>query len=400
MAAVLLSPWNPKARLWLRGRRGWKEKMEQSRLSGHKVIWFHCASLGEFEQGRPVMEKMRHRFPDHRFLLTFFSPSGYERRKDYEGADHVMYLPLDTARNARRMVRILDLEMAVFIKYEFWYHFLKRLHRHRVPLYLAAGIFRPDQLFFKWYGTWYRRFLNFFLHIFVQQPESGSLLNGIGITGVTVAGDTRFDRVKQVTDSAFEHPALEDFSRDRKVVVAGSTWGKDEELLHEAYLKLPESTRWIIAPHEVDGAHLARLEELFPGAVRFSKIEGRIPEEVRMVIIDTIGQLSFLYRFGIIAYIGGGFGRGIHNILEAATYGRPVLFGPNYRKFSEAVELVKEGGAFPVADSVTLQKALRSLLDDPVLIKERSTIAARFVSRQVGATGRIVDHICAQLLQE
>lgn len=393
LAAWIISPWNPKARLWIRGRRNWKNALESSPLQGGKVIWFHCASLGEFEQGRPVLEEMRRRFPGHRFLLTFFSPSGYEKRKDYAGADHVMYLPLDTARNARCMLRLLDLEMAVFIKYEFWYHFLKRLHRERIPLFLAAGIFRPGQLFFKGYGRWYRRLLRFFTHIFVQQPSSASLLESVGIDRVTVAGDTRFDRVSQVTGSEYQHSALETFRAGRNVVVAGSTWERDEELLRHAFQELPRETGWIIAPHEIRGDQLERLESWFPGAVRFTRLGKEVPEDSRVVLVDTIGQLSFLYRFGKVAYIGGGFGRGIHNILEAATYGIPVLFGPNYRKFAEAVELVEEGGAFPVKDQEAVLATLRMLFTDPALYEERSAVAARFVSRRVGATGRIVNHI-------
>ncbi len=393
LAARIISPWNPKARLWIRGRRNWKSRLESSSLIGGKVIWFHCASLGEFEQGRPVLEEMRRRFPGHRFLLTFFSPSGYEKRKGYPGADHVMYLPLDTARNARRMLRLLDLEMAVFIKYEFWYHFLKRLHRERVPLFLAAGIFRPGQLFFRDYGGWYRRFLRFFTHIFVQQPSSATMLESIGITSVTVAGDTRFDRVSQVARSEYHHPALDTFGQGRNVVVAGSTWERDEELLRHAFRELPRETGWIIAPHEIREDHLERLGRWFPEAVRFTRLGQEVPKDSRVVLIDTIGQLSFLYRFGKVAYIGGGFGRGIHNVLEAATYGLPVLFGPNFRKFAEAVELAGEGGAFPVKDQETVVSTLYSLFTDPALLEERSTIASRFVSRRVGATERIANHI-------
>jgi 3-deoxy-D-manno-octulosonic-acid transferase len=304
-----------------------------------------------------------------------------------------MYLPLDTTRNARYMLRLLDLEMAVFIKYEFWYHFLKSLHRQQVPLFLAAGFFRPGQLFFKDYGSWYRRFLRFFTHIFVQQPSSASLLETIGITRVTVAGDTRFDRVSQITSSEYHHPALGTFVRGRNVVVAGSTWERDEELLRHAFQELPKETGWIIAPHEISEEHLERLGRWFPGAVRFTRLEQEVPDDSRVVLIDTIGQLSFLYRFGRVAYIGGGFGRGIHNILEAATYGMPVLFGPNYSKFAEAVELVEEGGAFPVKDQETVVATLRSFFTDPGLLDERSVIASRFVSQRLGATERIVNHI-------
>lgn len=394
LAAWIISPWNIKAKLWLTGRKGWLEKLRQSIKPEDKVIWFHCASLGEFEQGRPVIEESRRRFPNYRILLTFFSSSGYEKQKGFQEADHVMYLPLDTPRNARLLIGSLSLEMVLFVKYEFWYHFLHRLNKQTVPLYLVSGIFRPDQLFFKWYGRWYRKFLNYFTHIFVQHEESKNLLGRFGFTGVSVAGDTRFDRVKQVADTVYRNGALETFSRDSTVIVAGSTWDRDEQLLEYAFNKLPENTKWIIAPHELSEAHICKLKKRFSKSVLFTELNREFPSGIRVVIVDTIGQLSYLYRFGRLAYIGGGFGKGIHNILEAATYGLPVIFGPAYHKYSEAVELSALSAAYPVHDEKELLSTIHQHLENTDLLKTSSEISNKYVLERVGATSAIMDMVC------
>lgn len=394
LIATIISPWNRKAKLWLKGRRGWYEKMKRAFDPGQKVIWFHCASLGEFEQGRPLIEAIRERLPAHKILLTFFSPSGYEKRKDYTGADYVMYLPLDTRGNSKKMLELLTLEMVFFIKYEFWYHFLKQLKKEKVPVYLASGNFRADQLFFKWYGGWYRRFLDLFTYIFVQNNDSRELLSGIGFHRVTVTGDTRFDRVQELVNYPFQHPALESFGKDSTVIVAGSTWEKDEKLLAHAFRELSDQVHWIIAPHELSEVHIQSLQERFPGSLLFTELEEEIPEGTRVIIVNTIGKLSYIYRFGTLAYIGGGFGKGIHNILEAATYGLPVIFGPEYGKFTEAVELTALGGAFPVQNESELLFTVRQQLKNPNLLKTTSQIAEDFVSERVGATSQIVQKVC------
>lgn len=394
LVAVILSPWNRKAKLWVEGRKGCYEKLSAAFAPADKVIWFHCASLGEFEQGRPVIEEIRGRMPEHKILLTFFSPSGYEKRKGYKGADYVMYLPLDTRRNAKKLLGLLSIEMAFFIKYEFWFHFLNQLNRNKIPLYLVSGNFRPGQLFFRWYGHWYRRFLWLFTHIFVQNEDSVSLLTGIGYQDVSVAGDTRFDRVHELLKSSFSHPALESFSKDSPVLVAGSTWEKDEQLLAHAYSELSRELRWIIAPHELSESHIRSLQERFPGSVLYTELEDEVPEGCRVILVNTIGILSYLYRYGILAYIGGGFGKGIHNILEAATYGLPVIFGPEYKKFAEARELSSLGAAFPVGKESELLFTVRQQLEDPELLKTTSQIAANFVSERVGATWVILEKVC------
>jgi 3-deoxy-D-manno-octulosonic-acid transferase len=394
LMARIASLWNRKARLWVQGRRHWFERMSLMVDRDVELIWFHCASLGEFEQGRPVMEAARQRFPDHKILLTFFSPSGYEKRKNYLGADYVLYLPLDTRRNARKMLDYLSVSMVFFIKYEFWYHFLRQMHRKGVPVYLASGNFLPGQLFFRWYGSWYRRFLGLFTHLFVQNKESKDLLEGISCRNVSVAGDTRFDRVCELLGTPFENPALNQFEKNSRIIVAGSTWDKDEQLLAQAFKELPGDLHWIIAPHELSPGHIRSLQERFPGSVLYTELENEIPPGTRVILVDTIGKLSYLYRYGTLAYIGGGFGKGIHNILEAATYGMPVLFGPEHQKFAEAVELISQGGAFPVRNIGDLLFTIRQQLEDPTLLKTTSQIAANYVSERVGATSAIMENVC------
>ncbi len=397
LAARIISPWNRKAKLWIQGRKRWLEELQQALDPEDRVIWFHCSSLGEFEQGRPVIESFRTRFPDHKILLTFFSPSGYEKRKNYPGADHVMYLPLDTRRNARKLIGSTSMEMALFVKYEFWYHFLYRLKSEEIPIFLISGNFRPGQLFFKWYGGWYRRFLDFFEQIYVQKEDSKQLLKSVGFDRVTVAGDTRFDRVHQLAKTEYRNQALEGFTEGANVIVAGSTWEKDELILEHAFHKLPVETRWIIAPHELSESHILSLKRRFPSSVLFSELAHEIPPHIRVVIVDTIGQLSYLYRFGTIAYIGGGFGKGIHNTLEPVTYGVPVLFGPVYDKFAEAVELIRLGGAYPVHDRDGILSTIRQQLHNPKLLKTSSQIAGKYVQERVGATLIILDEVCKKL---
>lgn len=397
LVAWMISPWNRKASLWIRGRRRWQEKLKDAIGPADKVIWFHCSSLGEFEQGRPIIEESKGRFPEHKILITFFSPSGYEKRRDYPGADYVMYLPLDTRSNARQMVNYLSLEMVLFVKYDFWHHFLRRLKREGVPLFLASGNFRSDQLFFKWYGGWYRKFLESFTHIFVQQENSRELLEGIGFTRVTVAGDTRFDRVRKVAETPYIQESLEQFSEGAQVIVAGSTWEQDEQVLEKVYRGLPGDTRWIIAPHELSANHIQRLKKHFPESILFTELKGVLPPAIRVIIVDTIGQLSYLYRFGSLAYVGGGFGKGIHNTLEAAVYGIPVIFGPVYHKFSEAVQLAQLGAGFPVQDEKELLSTILQQLQNPKLLKTSSETARNYVLERVGATSMIMGEVCIKI---
>ncbi len=393
LVALLISPWNRKARLWIGGRRGWKKGLKNA-LGDGPVIWFHCASLGEFEQGRPLIEAARERFPEYRILLTFFSPSGYEKRRDYPGADYVMYLPLDSRRNAAFFLDKLRIEMAVFIKYEFWFYFLKGLQKRKIPTYLASGIFRSGQVFFKWYGSWYRSFLRCFTHIFVQDEDSELLLAGIGLKSTSVVGDTRFDRVLKVAKTSYENPALEAFAHGRQLIVAGSTWEPDEEILAPVFTGLPQDLLWIIAPHELSEAHIQRICSRFSPAVRLSQLETDVPGDTRSLVVDSIGQLSYLYRFGQLAYIGGGFGRGIHNVIEAAVYGMPVIFGPNHERFREARELLACGGGFAISDTATLLSTIHQQLTNPHLLKTSSGAARIYVKNRAGASTLILDEMC------
>jgi 3-deoxy-D-manno-octulosonic-acid transferase len=384
---------NPKARLWIQGRKKIFRQIED-KVKNDNVIWVHASSLGEFEQGRPVIEEIRHRYPQSKILLTFFSPSGYEIRRNYGGADCIFYLPLDTQHNAVRFISLIKPAMAIFVKYEFWYHYLNQLQKNHVPVYLISGIFRPGQVFFRWYGKWFRKMLGYFDHLFVQNRESLALLQGISVNNVTLAGDTRFDRVQQIAASTREIPLAARFKGDRACVVAGSTWPGDENILIRYINSCDEPVKFIIAPHEIHEEHIRRIiQQLKKPFVRFSEATDTSVPDKSVLIIDNIGLLSSLYRYGDIAYIGGGFGKGIHNILEAATFGLPVIFGPNYAKFNEAIELTRLGGAVSFAGTNELQARLNHWLSDKEDRLKAGAISKEFVHRKAGATSVIVNHL-------
>jgi 3-deoxy-D-manno-octulosonic-acid transferase len=380
---------NAKARLWLEGRQNWREKMRVD--AG--VIWIHAASLGEFEQGRPVLEAIHNKYPGSRIVLTFFSPSGYEVRKNYPVADHIFYLPLDTKQNAKDFIAILQPKLAIFIKYEFWYHYLTALYKSNIPVLLISGIFRPDQPFFKFYGGMFRGLLQKLTWLFVQNQKSLDLLAGIGITNASLAGDTRFDRVYDLLQEAPPVAGIKEFIGDRKAVIAGSTWAEDERML-AGWWKPVSDRCLIIAPHEVHESHIQQLLELFPGSVRYSALK---PGSV--LIIDNVGMLSALYRYARVTYVGGGFGKdGIHNILESAAYSKPVVFGPVYHKFPEAATLLALGGAISVGHQFAMNREMEALLEDDSLCAEIGQIAGRYVADNKGATERILDYIQAKQL--
>lgn len=366
-----------------------------------QIIWMHCASLGEFEQGRPVLEQLRTAYPRHKILLTFFSPSGYEIRKDYKGADLVCYLPPDGARNAKRFMQLVKPALVIFVKYEFWYYYLKQVKQDGVPLLLIAALFRENSAFFRWYGTLQRKMLSFFDHIFVQDVRSRDLLATIKIQNVSVSGDTRFDRVTQIAENSGPIPLIESFTHAHPVIVAGSTWPPDEVMLARV-LKLinDPKLKLIIAPHEIEPAHITSIEKLFPDSVKWSAIkrpdntdvDDAVPQP-RVLIIDNIGMLSQLYQYATITYIGGGFGKGIHNTLEAAVWGKPVVFGPVYHKFREAEDLVKKGGAMPVTDEAVCLSVFQKLLNDPAVYDNCCENARKYVWDNRGATGSIMAYI-------
>lgn len=353
-----------------------------------QVIWLHAASLGEFEQGRPLLEKLRRQHPHYKIVLSFFSPSGYEVRKNWQGADVVVYLPFDTPRNVKHFLDIIRPKMAIFVKYEFWRNYLYALWNRNVPSYLISAVFRPDQIFFKRCGLWYRQWLRLFSHIYVQDEGSKNLLARFGIKNVTVAGDTRFDRVTDIMRQCREIPVLEQFRKGadgKPIIMAGSSWPEDEKV-YSSWIN-NNDVRLVIAPHEFDDVRVRKLEEQFPGAVRYTDVEGN-PEaarDARVLIMNCFGLLSSSYGYADIAYVGGAFGAGLHNINEAAVYGIPVIYGPNNRKFIEARELAEAGGGFPVNNVDSFGKVANALLD--VETREKAGDAAsKYIHSKLGAT--------------
>jgi 3-deoxy-D-manno-octulosonic-acid transferase len=364
-----------------------REKMDVNA----KYIWFHAASLGEFEQGRPLIERIRRDHPEYKILQTFFSPSGYEVRKNYAGADVVCYLPFDTPRNVRRFIDLARPAMAFFIKYEFWQNYLNELHRRCIPVYSVSSIFRPHQIFFRSYGKDYAKVLTTFTHLFVQNEESRQLLHGIGVDNTTVVGDTRFDRVLDIFHAAKQLPIVEAFKGDSLTLVAGSSWAPDEDLFIPYFNTHPEM-KLIIAPHVVNDAHLKEiLGKLKRPAVRYTEATEENVKQADCLIIDCYGLLSSIYRYGEMAYIGGGFGVSIHNVPEAAVYGIPVLFGPNNKKFMEAQQLKACEGAFEVSGAEDFNTRMDAFLSNRTLMKAAGERAGRYISEHAGAMEK-TDH--------
>lgn len=368
LALYLAAFFHPKARLWHKGRKNWisnHQTLQKAKTEAHRpLFWMHCASLGEFEQGRPIIEGLKRDRPEVQVLLSFFSPSGYEIRKDYPLADAVVYLPLDTPRNARHFLRIWQPNAAIFVKYEIWYHYLNQLERQAIPSLLIAAIFRPGQFFFRWYGRPFLEKLRRLNHIFVQEEDSTRLLQQYGFENTSRAGDTRMDRVMTIAKNAAILPKLEAFTHAKApVLVVGSNWPADDAILFPFFQEaLPANWKIILAPHQVDGHRIQQLEKqiTFP-SVRYSAENLEAFERARILIIDNIGLLSSLYRYGKVAYIGGGFGSGIHNTLEPMAFGLPVLFGPKYQKFREAAFLVASGSGFSVSNTAELLRAFEAL---------------------------------------
>jgi 3-deoxy-D-manno-octulosonic-acid transferase len=394
LAAALAAPFSEKARLWHRGRKHVFRYLSENISHGHPLIWVHCASLGEFEQGRPLIETIKKQHPQYRILLTFFSPSGYEIRKNYARADHICYLPSDTRQHARQFIELVNPEKVFFIKYEYWKNYIAELMKQHIPLYIVSAIFRPEQLFFK-KGTrarWYRNILCNVDHFFVQNRQSGQLLEQIGLKNWTITGDTRFDRVAEIASNRKDLPLIEKFKGDSVLIVAGSSWPPDEEILIR-YLERNKEVKMIFAPHEVKESNIKRLLELLPEkAVRYSAA-GEDVNNFRILVIDSIGMLSSMYRYAGLAYIGGGFGVGIHNILEAAIYHIPVLFGPNYLRFREAVELVRRKLAFPVTNEQELAEQLDRLIGNDELLKEIAEKCSTFMAENLGATQLVTEKV-------
>jgi 3-deoxy-D-manno-octulosonic-acid transferase len=388
LAICIAALWNKKAKEWIRGRKNLFGELQKKISPADKIIWMHCSSAGEFEQGKPVIEQLKKEYPAYKILVSFFSPSGYKVATNYKNADIVTYLPLDTKQNARRFIQLLNPELAIFVKYEFWYHHLSTAAFRHVPLLLVSAVFRKDQGFFKWYGRFYKQMLFLFRHIFVQDEASLNLLREASVQHCSISGDTRFDRVKQVEENPAEVPFIKDFIGTDKVIVAGSTWSDDEQLLSQY-----PNTKFVIAPHEINESHLEQIEKQFKNSVRYSQRQ-RADGTEQTLVIDNVGMLSKLYQYATIAYVGGGFTKdGIHNILEAAVYGKPVLFGPNYKKYREAKELIEAGGAFSIANADELKTGLNHLLNNVEQLQSAGFKAQSYVQKNTGATQKIVQFI-------
>jgi 3-deoxy-D-manno-octulosonic-acid transferase len=391
----LTAPFNIKASQISKGRGQVFAGIEAKIRHDRPIVWVHCASLGEFEQGRPVIEAIRKQHPQYQIFLTFFSPSGYEIRKNYDLADYIFYLPADTKRNAQKLIELVRPEIVFFVKYEFWFHYISELKTRNIPLYLVSAIFRENQLFFKnspW-GKWYRKMLHGFEHLFVQDDQSVDLLHRIGIKNVTRAGDTRFDRVAEIARNGKNIPIVEKFKGNSQLVVAGSTWKPDEELLAQ-YIHTHPETKFIIAPHETKKGNIERLTNLLKSQVIcYSEATEPTVMNKQVLIVDTIGLLSSIYKYADLAYIGGGFGVGIHNTLEAAIFGMPIVFGPNYLKFNEATSMVRLGVAFPVTDYSELQSIFNTLLSDPEKRNQISKLCTGYTDQNLGATQIILNKV-------
>lgn len=398
LCVELMYPFHRKARMMRFGQWRTNGVLREKIDKNAKYIWFHAASLGEFEQGRPMMEKIKKEHPEYKILLTFFSPSGYEVRKNYGGADVICYLPFDTPYKVKKFLNLANPAMAIFIKYEFWANYLTELHKRNIPTYIISGIFRKDQPFFRWFGKPYRKVLGYYKQLFVQDEDSRRLLAEYGVTNVTVCGDTRFDRVLDVQKMAKNLPGIEEFIRigkekGQRTLVVGSSWPQDEEILISYFNDQP-GIRLIIAPHEIHREHLLYIQSLLKRpSIQLSELNEQNVQTRDCIIVDGFGLLSSIYRYGNIAYIGGGFGAGVHNVTEAAVYGMPVLFGPKYRKFREARDLIALGGAFAVTDANSFETKMNDLLTYRELLEESGQIAGKYIHDNTGATDKILKGI-------
>ncbi|MCD6566000.1 MAG: 3-deoxy-D-manno-octulosonic acid transferase [Bacteroidales bacterium] len=390
----IASLFNEKAKQWMTGRKDQWEKININLAKQENAVWFHCSSLGEFEQGRPVIEEYKKHNPKAFIVLTFFSPSGYEIRKNYENADLILYLPLDIKKNVNKFLDLIKPKIVVFVKNEFWYNYLHQLWLRNIPLFLISANFREDNWFFKSYGRSFRKMLGFFSYIFVQNEQSLKILNRYNIENVTIAGDTRVDRVYQISKEVKENSVIEKFKNQKILIVAGSSWKQDEELLIKYINESGNNLKWIIAPHEIKKENILRIQKsITRPSVKYSTYKEKQDSNAEVLVIDNIGMLSSLYKYGDIAYIGGGFGKGIHNILEPATFGIPVIFGPNYKKFREACELRKQGGAMPVNDFSDLEKIFNELIYNDEVRQKAGNISKKYIKDNLGSAQLIVDKL-------
>ncbi len=391
---LVVSIFNKKAKLWINGRKKVFSKLKNFDFSKSKNIWFHVSSLGEFEQARPLIEKIKKLYPKYKIILTFFSPSGYEIRKTYNYADFVSYLPSDTIQNSKKFINKINPKLVFFVKYDFWFNYLNTLYNKKIPTFLISGIFRKNQIFFKKIGKPYQKVLNFFDILFVQNKESIDLLKSINISKTILTGDTRYDRVIEIAESSIRIEIAEKFVNEKTCLIAGSTWLTDEKLLCDFINNCNNNFKFIIAPHQIEENHILELLLLLKKpTVRFSKAVIDKVAEYQVLIIDNIGMLSSIYKYGQVAYIGGGFGNGIHNILESTVYGVPVIFGPNYKKFNEAIEMINIKTAFSISIYEEFNQILKLLLTDDFFRKNTSKKAKEFVYTNKGASDKILKEI-------
>lgn len=394
-AIHLASLFNPKAKLWITGRANLFQDLQQKCNNKEHIIWFHCASLGEFEQGKPLMEKIKQENPHYTILVTFFSPSGYLIKKNDAVADIVSYLPIDTPKNVRKFINIVDPQSVVFIKYEQWYNFMYSLNQKKIPFYYISAIFRENQYFFKWYGSWFVKQLQQCSHFFVQDDQSVNLLKQFGISQVNKTGDTRFDRVFQIANKQYELPFVIQFKQEKKLLVAGSTWEPDEIVLERWYAEFYKTFLLIIAPHEIDANHIQAIKNRFNSyrVICYSELQDQKIEEFQILIIDTIGLLSKIYKYSDYSYVGGAFGTGLHNILEAAVFGVPLFFGPKFQKFKEARDLVQLQGAFSLPDVTELIRLISQFELHHDTYDQTCNICKKYVFDNIGAVDMIYSHI-------
>lgn len=390
----MASLFSSKAKEWVKGRKGWKQKLNDALKNNNKPrIWFHCASLGEFEQGRPVLEQLRKDFPNHFMVLSFFSPSGYESKKNEVIADYVCYMPLDGPRTSKAFINILNPSLVFFVKYEFWYFYGKELFRRKTSFYCLSAIFRPGQIYFKPWGKFFKKILTRYTHLFVQDQSSLELLYRNSIPSVTVSGDTRFDRVLEISSRDASFPFIENFCKHQVSIVAGSTWPEDEKVLASLLQDHP-SVKLVIAPHEISESRIKSIESRFKGKTkRYSTLENEVDANCNVLIIDSIGMLSLIYRYGKYTYLGGGFGKGVHNILEAAVYGKPVFFGPNHLKFKEARDLKAMGGGIGIKNGKNLSSAFELLDNAESDYQVLSAKNRKYIEDRKGATAILMNYL-------
>ncbi|MEO8238826.1 MAG: glycosyltransferase N-terminal domain-containing protein [Flavobacterium sp.] len=388
----IIALFSPKIKLFVEGRKNVFAILEEKIKPSDKTIWFHSASLGEYEQGLPVIEKIKEKYPSHKIIVTFFSPSGYEVRKNNTVADITIYLPLDTKKNAKRFLKSVHPELVFFIKYEFWLNYLKELKTNKIPTYLISGIFRDSQMFFKWYGGFYRKALETFTYFFVQNESSKEKIEAIGFHNVIVSGDTRFDRVNAILERDNSLDFIQTFKNNQTTIIIGSSWPKDESLLITYINQTSENIKFIIAPHNIKADQILNLKsQITKSTLLFSEKENKNPADYNVFIIDTVGILTKIYSYGTIAYVGGGFGNpGIHNILEPATFGIPIVIGPNYSNFAEATELVNLGGCMVISNQEELNQTFDQFITDENFLKTKGQICKSYIQDNKGATNRIM----------